>query len=408
MKILLLTNAYPPEIGGAANLCSELAHALKSRGHTVSVVTRFPRHLPKEIAHKTSGKWLVKEKHDGIEIFRINIPEFSRKIPLMREFDYLLHIIFLFIASLMAGKADVILTSSPPLVMGYAAIMVRLFHRNKVVLNVQDIFPQNMVDLGVMKNRQLIAFSRLLEKDIYRRSDLLTVMSEGNKQIVDKTSKKPDIVSVVENWIDADYIVPGKKHNGFREEFGLGNKFILSFAGCIADSQDMDIILNSAKKLEQNDDILFLIAGNGPRYEDTMRKIRELELKNVKVIPIQPRDKYVNLLAASDVGMVTLNPRVATPTVPSKIKSIMSAGRPVLASFPLDGDAPKLINSAKCGVVVEAGDEKAFYEAILTLYNSQQLREEYGKNGRSYILKNLTVQSAAEQYESLFKKVLTK
>jgi glycosyltransferase involved in cell wall biosynthesis len=408
MKILILTNSYPPEIGGHANLCLELAQSLTNMGHSILVVTRFPLNLPRELSPSLRGKLLIKEKQPEAEVIRINVPQLSRGIPFVRELEHFLCLLFFIIACLINRGVDIIWTSSPPLEMSYAAVIAGFIKRIKVVLNVQDIFPQNLIDLGVLKNKYLISLSRFLERFIYQQVEWITVMSEGNKEIIDKISKRPEIVSVIPNWVDTDCIVPGEHNNGFRKEFGLVNKFILSFAGCMADSQDMEIILKSAKLLEDHKDILFLLAGNGPKYEHTVCKVKKADLNNVKIIPLQPRNRYVDFLAASDVGMVTLNTLVATPTVPSKIKSIMSASRPVLASFPLSGDAPKLIKEAKCGIVVQAGDTKAFCEAILKLFQNHHLCEEYGKNGREYAVKNFSVRRSAQKYEDLFRALTTK
>lgn len=406
MKIRILTNCYPPEIGAASNQLFELAQALTAAGHNVSVVTRFPRHVPKEIAPPNDGKWLVREKRPEADVVRVNIPHLPRRIPLMREFEHFLNFMFLVLAARKSQPAEVSLVYSPPIVVGYAAIIIRLFEKSKVVLNVQDLFPQSLIDLGVLKNKWLIIISRFLEKNLYQRVDHITVMSEKNKEIVDKTSGDNSKVSVVYNWVDTDYILPGERNNEFRREFGLGDKFVLSFAGCIAESQDMDIILESAKALEKYEDIQFLLAGNGPRYDYTVNKSQEMMLKNVIIIPIQPREKYVKLLAASDVALVTLNPLVATPVVPSKILSIMSAARPVLASLPLSGDAPKIIERAQCGLVVAAGDREAFKKSILKLYQDAQLRREYGEKGRNYVVNNFSLKVCAGIYEKLFEKIV--
>ncbi|MBU0686414.1 MAG: glycosyltransferase family 4 protein [Candidatus Margulisbacteria bacterium] len=405
MKVMFLTNAYPPEIGGTANLFFELAQALKGRGHSISVVTCVPRDIPIEINPHAQQSGIEKENRKEAEVIRVKIPRLNHRIPFMKEFEHFINVWLYIIACLKCKTSDVILITSPPLVIAYAALICGFFKKAKVILNVQDIFPQNFIDLGVMKNKPLIALSRFLEKDIYKRVDWLTVMSQGNKKIIDETSQQPGKVSVVENWIDADYIVPGEKMNEFRSEFGLGDKFVLSFAGCMADSQDMKIILDSAKLLEKEKDIIFLLAGNGPKYDVVVKMVSDSGLNNVKLIPIQPREKYVQLLAASDVGMVTLNPLVKTPTVPSKIKSIMSASRPVLASFPEGGDAPRLIRDADCGVVVAAGDTLAFTDAILKLYWNTELCKTLGQNGRKYVLEHLTVQKGAEAYANIFNRV---
>ena len=387
MKILLLTNCYPPEIGAAANQFYELAQDLKAKGHDVVVVTRFPRHIPRELWPKNSGGWFVEEARDGVRVIRVNIPQLSRRIPLLREIEHLLNIVCLVIVG------------------GYAAVLIRAITGSRVVMNVQDLFPQSLIDLGLMKNRLLIGMSRFLEKLIYRLVDRITVMSESNKAIVEKTAGDPDKVTVVYNWVDTDYIKPGEKENEFRESLGLGGKFVLTFAGCIAESQDMEIIFNCARLLEGEEKLVFLLAGNGPKHAETEARWRELGLKNVVMIPIQPRDKYVKLLAASDVGLLTLNASVATPVVPSKMLSIMSAGRPVLASLPLFGDAPKFIERSGSGLVVKAGDAAAFRDAVLKLFSDRALGEKFGRQGREWVIANYSLAVCSKKYEELFAEV---
>lgn len=399
MKVLILTNCYPPEIGAAANQLYELAGELVRRGDKVLVVTRFPRHIPDPLRPKQAG-WFYREQREGVDIVRVNIPQLSRSVPLLREIEHLLNILLLFVAALLGGRTQVTLVYSPPIVVGYAAVLLRLFTGSKVVFNVQDLFPQSMIDLGLLKSRALIAASRFFEKVSYRIVDLITVHSEGNREIVVKTAGGRAKIAVVPNWVDTDYIVPGERQNSFRREFGLGDKFVVSFAGCMSDAQDMDIILNSAAALRDKPDLLFLLAGNGPKYESV--KARASGLPNVKIIPIQPREKYVDLLAASDVALVTLNPQVATPVVPSKILSIMSAGRPLIAAFPPAGDAPRIIKAADCGLFVPAGDQTGFAEAIRTFYNDPELRRRCGERGRKYVVENFSLKACAALYERLF------
>jgi colanic acid biosynthesis glycosyl transferase WcaI len=406
MKVMLLTNCYPPEIGAAANQLYELARELSGRGHRVTVVTRFPRHIPKELMPEKTGKLVYRETSDGIKIMRINIPLLPRSFPLLREIEHILNILMLWGTALFAERTDVTLVYSPPIVVGYAAVFLRIFKGSRVVFNVQDIFPQSMIDLGLLNNRALIAVSRYLEKLIYKKVDHITVHSRGNEELVVETSRSPAKVSIVPNWVDSKFIVPLEDDNGFRREFGLCGKFVVSFAGCISDAQDMDIILESAEMLKERDDILFLLAGNGPNYEAVKEKAGEFE--NVKVIPIQPRHRYVHLLAASDVSVVTLNKRVDTPVVPSKILSIMSSGTPLLASLPKVSDGVAIIEEAECGICVEAGNSQAFRQAILKLYESPELCAQFGRNGRDYAVKNYSLEACVDLYVDVFNKVINK
>lgn len=404
MKIRILTNCYPPEIGAAANQLYELAQALTAKGHAVSVVSRFPRHISEELQPKTKGKWVTREKRPEAEVVRVKIPHFPRSIPLMRELEHLINIILLVWASLLGKRPEVTLVYSPPIVVGYAAVLARLFNKSKVILNVQDLFPQSFIDVGIIKNRLLIVICRFFEKDLYRRVNMITVHSENNARIVEETVGDKNKVKVVPNWVDTDYIIPGNHDNKFRKEFGLENKFIISFAGCMGEGQDLDLILDCADKLRDNDHIVFLLAGNGPKYDYV--KNRAQGMNNVRVLPIQPREKYVNLLAASNVCIVTLSKLINTPVVPSKILSIMSSGRPLLASLPDISDAVAIIRKADCGICVNAADAEAFTSAVIRLYKDVRLLSRYGENGRKFVTNHFSLESCAVLYEKSFKEVV--
>ena len=131
-----------------------------------------------------------------------------------------------------------------------------------------------------------------------------------------------------------------------------------------------------------------------------------MKLLNVKFLAMQPRHRYPAILHASDVSLATLHAEVATPVVPSKILSIMAAGRPVIACLDLSGDAPRLINEAQCGYVLPPEDAQSLSETILALYQNQVLREQMGVNGRHYAEQHLSVKAGAERYSKLFESLL--
>lgn len=179
---------------------------------------------------------------------------------------------------------------------------------------------------------------------------------------------------------------------------------MVSFAGTMGYSQDLDSVLESAALLKSYKDILFILVGDGVEKECLENKARELNLKdiNVRFFPMQPREKYPEVLNASDVSLVTLKKTVKTPVVPSKLLSIMASGRPVLAAMNFNGDAPKLIEEAECGYCVKAGSSEELAEAILKLYKNPSLRECMGSNGRHYVEKHLSRVACIRKYEQLF------
>ena len=414
MNILLINNYYPPEIGAASHLYYYLAKKLINRGHNVYVLTGIPRYnIEKKIylsyKNQNRKKIIIENSSEGVKVLRVKLPYVERRQLLRRgleHFEIAFKLFFYSKKSLLSNPIDVSLVYSPPLTLYWTASRIRKMLGTPFVLNVQDLFPQAAIDLGVIKNPLLIRFFKQLEKKAYKESDLITVHSENNKKYIEKIADKPEKVLVVENWIDEDEIKPGNKGNEFAKKYGLVDKFVVSFAGTLGFSQDMEVIVRAANLLKNMKDIMFIIVGDGVRLEETKRLIKELQLKNILLIPPVPREKYPLVLNSSDLSLATLTKDVKTPVVPSKILSIMSAGIPVIASMNLEGDAPKLIENANAGYVVPPGDFRSLAEKIMILYKNPELRKALGRNGRNYIENNLSASYAAKIYEEIFEKLI--
>lgn len=404
MKTLILTNYFPPEIGAASHLFYELAETLVGLGDKVTVVTGFPRYNVKELPEKYRGKLFFREQMNGIEVVRLLIPSLPRGIPMVRGLEHLLVGLMLFLGGLVVRRHHVTLVYSPPLTIGLSAWLLGTVKRTPFIFNVQDIFPQYAIDAGILKSRTLIRFFQRMEKFIYRKARYVTVHSDGNRQHLLAKGVPADKIVVVHNWVDTDFITPRDKHNSFHRENKLNGKFIVSFAGTMGFVQDIDTIIEAAHILMPHQQILFLLVGDGVQREAMEKKARRLGLTNVKFLPLQPRTEYPAVLNASDVGLVALIKEVSTPVVPSKLLSIMASGRPAVASLPLSGDAPKIVEAAECGYCVEPGNPQALAQAILDLYKNPALREQLGSNGRHYAEQNFSKQACARQYEALFQK----
>jgi glycosyltransferase involved in cell wall biosynthesis len=183
---------------------------------------------------------------------------------------------------------------------------------------------------------------------------------------------------------------------------------VVSFAGTMGYSQDLDTVLSAADLLRDERGIRFLLVGDGVETPRLKARSAELALTNVSWVPMQPRERYPLVLHSSDVCLVTLHKSVGTPVVPSKLLSIMAAGRPALVSLPLDGDTPAIVRDAECGICVAPEQPRALADAILVLYRDRSLCERLGTSGRAYIEKHFSVTSAAEKYETLFAQLVGK
>jgi glycosyltransferase involved in cell wall biosynthesis len=269
------------------------------------------------------------------------------------------------------------------------------------VLNVQDLFPQSIIDLGLLRNRAVIWAFRTMERFIYRHASCTTVHSEGNRSHVTASGGEPHRVTVVPNWVDTEFIQPGGRMNEFRREYNLGDDFIVSFAGVLGYSQDLDVVLEAANLLRDQNDITWLIVGDGVEASRLKHRARVMGLEKARFIPMQPRERYPAVLHASDVGLATLHGDVHTPVVPSKILSIMAAGLPVVASLPLAGDAPRLVEEAACGICLPPGDPHALAEAVSSLYGDRRLCKKLGEHGRQYAETELSLEVCVDRYEAL-------
>ncbi len=403
MKILALTRYFPPDIGTSSHLFFELCESLVQRGHEVTAVTTMPRYNLQEIPAAYRGRAFLREEMHGITVLRIT----GFPIPLeewRRKAEQILVALPLYLCGLQADRPDLIVVYSPPLPLAVTAYYLSKKWGVPFLVNVQDLFPQCLADYGY--SPQVVNLFGKMADFVYRKARLITVHSQGNREVILRDSvATPDKVRVMDNWVDTDLIQPQDRHNAFSAQHDLDGRFVVSFAGSIGIPQGMEVVIEAAQILRDAEGILFLIVGDGIRKAQLVKRAQELGLKNVMFLPMQPRETYPWVLASSDVCLVTLIKEISTPVVPSKILSAMAAGRVVLASMPLTGDAPKLIQEAQCGFSVQPENPQALADVVLKLHQEPQLCASLGRNGRAYAEVHLSRDACISQYEKLFQEV---
>jgi len=407
MKILLLTAYFPPDTGSAAHLFFELGSELVARGHHVFVITNKPGYHAQGSLDQYKKKILIQETINGINVYRVPSLRLPPRLMIGRALWQFNTAFFFFLAGLFVTRPDIVLVYSPPLTLGLSAWGLRIFRKIPFVLNIQDLFPKSIVDLGLLKNQKIINWFERMERFLYGRADIVTAHSSGNKKHILTHGGLYERVEVLPNWVDTTFIRPGNKQNEFYYSNELAGKFVLSFAGVLGYSQDLDVIIDAANQLRNYQDIRWMIVGDGVEKDRLIQRVRDLDLEqSVLFVPMVPREKYPEVLDVSDVGLATLHADVNTPVVPSKILSIMAAGKPVISAMNLDGDAPRLIKEAECGISLPPGDSQAFATAAKKLYQDLSLCNEMGKKGRQYAEKFLSLDSCASNYEDLFKRLI--
>jgi glycosyltransferase involved in cell wall biosynthesis len=405
MRILFITDSYPPEVRSAAQLMKDLAEGFREKGYDIDVATTYPQY---NIADSIQGNFKEISYENGVRVLRIKTLPHHKVNFIIRGVAQLLmpYIFFLKIKKNINGKIDFVIVHSPPLPLAIAAYKVKKFYGSKFILNLHDIFPQNAIDLGVLHNIFLMRFFEWMEKMIYKKSDLIIVPSDQHKKFIEEHRDVPiGKTHVVYHWIDSEPFITAKKTGQFRKLYGLDDKFIFLFGGVIGPSQGLDLIIRIANKLKDNSDIVFLLVGDGSTKEGLMKKVKELNLKNVIFKPFISPEEYPKLVKDCDVGLICLSSQNTTPAVPAKILGYMAAGIPVVAFLQKESDGLSIIKNAQCGYGSVSDNEDEALEIVLKIYKERRKIGVLGKNGLNYLLKNMEKKVGVDKFEKLISSI---
>jgi len=405
MRILFLTMYYKPDNAATGILMAELAEELAQHGHDVRVITSMPHYSTNSIWPEYRGKWFKRERQGAILIHRVwsYVPVHKDRL-LPRFFSYLSFTLLSALAGLLMPRPDVIVTPSPspPLTNGISAYLLGRLRGIPFITNIQDIYPDVAIRMGVMKHKGVIAGYKKLERFVYAHSRAITVISEGFRGNLTAKGVPADKISVIPNFIDAAFVSPHPRRNDFSAEQGWDDKFVVLFAGNVGMSQGLDTVLEAAGLLQGTPGLLFAIVGNGASKPSLMAQAEKMGLQNVQFLPYQSYDQVPKLYSSADVGLIPLRRGFSSDSVPSKLFTIMGVARPVIASVDAHSETAEVIEAAKCGVCLEPEDPQALAEAILSVYSSKARSEEMGRRGRQYVEGHYTRTSVARQYEAIF------
>lgn len=402
MNILLVTDSYPPEIRSASHLMLELAEELHHRGHQVTVITTWPEYNLDQTQAPRSFDEV--EVENGITVIRVRtLPHHNVNYIVRGISQLLMPVQFLLKLRRHRIRPDAAVVYSPPLPLALVGSWLRRAGvRN--ILNVQDLFPQNAIDLGILRSPAQIRFFQALERYAYRTADIVTVHSEGNRKMVAK--QHPDIgarLRILHNWVDVDHHDVGHATVNFRAKWEITQKHVAVFAGVMGPSQYLDLVLEVADRMRHETDLLFLLVGDGKEKERLQQVAKERGLPNVRFEGFISRDVYPDLLAACSIGLVCLSPQNKTPVVPGKILGHMAAGLPVAAFLHTASDGHAMIREAGCGVSANSADVDACVAALTELVRQDAGIKSMGEAGRHYATTHFSKQVCVSQLEAMFR-----
>ncbi len=397
MRILFFCQYFTPEMGAPAARTHEHARRWVERGHEVTVLCGLPNHPDGIVPEAYRGHWLYRENIDGINVLRCwffvapNKGVFKRCVSFL---SFMMSAIFFGITS--TGKCDVVIGTTPQMLCALGGYIVSVFKRRPFILEVRDLWPKHIIDLGTITNPLIIRGLQGLESFLYRRSKAIVSVAEASRKYIEDRGVDPAKLYTITNGIDETLFVP-KPKNGLRTEFGWSDKFVVLYIGTHGLSQGLETILDTAELLAGEPRYHFAFVGCGAEW-DTLREAAAVRgLKNIEFLAHQQKARMPDFYAAADVCLVPLKKRdVFRYNIPSKMFEIMACARPMILGA--HGQSRQLLEEANGGLAVEPEDAIAYRDAIQYLAEHPDQAEVFGARGRDHVVAHYTRNSKADDF----------
>ncbi|MBI4142356.1 glycosyltransferase family 4 protein [Candidatus Uhrbacteria bacterium] len=383
----------------------ELAEDLVTRGHRVTVLAPWPRYHLSEQARERQFEPVMEE--NGVRVIRIRTLPAHGIAYLLRGIAHLdlprryLHAY----REHVHERVDAVVSYISPLPLAVAGAAIARANGCRHLLNVQDIFPQNAIDLGIMRNRALVAYFERMERQAYASADAITTHTEGSRRFLVERKGIPEAkVTVVPNWIDLDAWDAVRPDGRFRRRYGLDGKFIIGFPGILGPAQSLDTVLDLAKRVADLRDVVFRLVGDGTEKARVQQRARAENITNIQFEDFVDPSEYPALVKEFDVGLLCLRATYTTSMVPGKCMGFLAAGIPVLALLNAGNDGFDIIRNARCGYACQSDDLDAAEQLVRKLYAERAKLPVLGTAGRGYAAQHYAKRGCIDQLERLLVK----
>lgn len=406
-KILMTLDKFYPDVDSTGQILTELCEELQS-DFDITVIAAFPKKA-KEMTEKYSGKRIVKEKYQNIDILRVRVPEVDKTNKLSRIKYILAYFFNSIIAITKSGKQDIVYTiSQPPILGGLLGVIGKIFKNAKLVYNIQDFNPEQIEAVGYSKSKFIIEAARSVDKLSCRLSNKVLVVGRDMQETLKKrfnNKNVPDSI-VINNWTNEKEIYPLEKDHPRVEEFlskyDLQNKFVFMYSGNIGLYYDLENIIEVIGKFKDNKEVVFAFVGEGAVKQQLVDYCNYNNVENVKFIPFQDKKDLIYSLNAADAHIVTNAKGIKGVSVPSKVYGVMATGKSIWAVLEEGSEARTLIEECNCGVTCDPEDYSQMEYMIKKIISmDEENLKTMGMRGRKHIEQGYTKQASTNKYKEL-------
>ena len=418
-KVIIHSIAFSPDGVSTAYLYNDIALELKSKGYDVVVVSTTPHFnvlesemLKQPLSKHFAGLYYT-SNFKGINVF--HIPQKKFKSTLLRLIGFVWWHILSFFIVLFQSKVKVMISPSPPLTIAVLNIFVAKLKSAKTIYNVQEIYPDLLIEEGGLKSTFIISVLKKMERFVYQYTDAVCTIDEIFYNTIVPRFRKPNKLSIIPNFVDTELYFPVSKpiYSHFTSDLHdfldeIPNDVLkVVYAGNIGHAQDWDMLLKVAEA-SQHLKIVFLIIGEGVAKIDLANSTKVRGLKNVYLFSYQKRESMPHLLAISDLQFIFMSTHVESHGFPSKVYTVMACAKPLIISSGENTPIVNFLSKTKCALIASDSKSKSRVNRIVDFLEKTDKNElcEMGENGYSIITENYSKYIITKRYEALIKSLI--
>lgn len=388
MHILFLSDNFPPESNAPATRLYEHAVRWVAAGHDVTVITCAPNFPEGRVFPGYRNSWRRVEMVDGIRVVRVKTYITANEGFMRRTLDYLSFMVMACLIGAFERRPDIVVATSPQFFCATGGWLLSLLKRRPFVFELRDLWPASIVAVGAMRKSLFVRLLEKIELFLYRRADVIVSVTRSFRSDLVKRGIDADKIHVVVNGVDLERYAPRPRDESASEEFQVNGKFVVGYVGTHGMAHALPKVLEAAELLLSHDDIVFLFAGSGAERDRVARIVDEKGLRNVRLIPRQPKERMPHIWSLCDLTLVPLRDTpVFSTVIPSKMFEAMGMGVPIVMSLP-EGEATGILRESGAGICVPPESPALLAEALLSLAASpmtvQSMRSAAAAAARRY------------------------
>ncbi len=393
-SIVVISQYFPPETGAAPTRWAELTDRWADDA-SVTVITSAPDYPEGELYDGYHNKWLQREKHGNVDVLYIKTITSSSGNLIRRSLKFVWFMFLSFLIGIRYTSPNAVIATSPQPLTGMSAWFLARTKRAKFVFEIRDLWPESILAVSDFDNRVVIW---LLDRSItflYQRADTIVVVSQAFIEPIVETGVDQSKIKYYPNGIDLDFYDVSGTPPEVLDEFD--NRLTVAYVGTIGRAHGLSVVLDAAPDVP---DVQFVLIGDGAEREDLEQ--RAVDHENVVFTGRQPKEDVPYVLSEVDIALVHLKPRDIFETViPSKLLEAMAAGLPVILG--VRGEAQRILSESDGGITMEPDNATELAGAIDALREEGQ-REQFGDNGREYVVEEFNWNDIATEYQALFER----